>query len=263
MVTSPTGAAIRDFLEVLRRRWRGVHVLILPTRVQGEGAASEIVAGIQAAQRIRPAIDVLVVTRGGGSLEDLWPFHEEKVVRAIAACSIPVVSAVGHEIDVTLSDLVADVRALTPSEAAERVLPAASDVEAIVCGQGQRIDLAMRRRLDMARARVDAVAAQRSLRRPFEHLRDRARRLDELSIRALQSVRSHARKVEGQLATLAGKLDTLSPLGVLSRGYSVTQRTEDGTLVRAADALQPGESITTRFVRGTATSVIDSVDREA
>ena len=127
-MTSPTGAAIRDFLEVLRRRWRGAHVLIVPVRVQGEGAADEIAAGIELVNRLANPIDVLVVARGGGSLEDLWSFNEEVVVRAIYASRIPVVSAVGHEIDVTLSDLVADVRALTPSEAAERIVPAVDEV---------------------------------------------------------------------------------------------------------------------------------------
>ncbi len=127
-VTSPTGAAVRDFLEVLRRRWRDVHVLIVPVRVQGEGAAAEIAAGIELVNRLAEPVDVLVVGRGGGSLEDLWAFNEEIVVRAIHASRVPVVSAVGHEIDVTLSDLVADVRALTPSEAAERVVPAADEL---------------------------------------------------------------------------------------------------------------------------------------
>ena len=128
VVTSPTGAAIHDFLQVLARRWRGADVLVVPTRVQGEGAAGEIAAAIAAANRLPLAIDCLVVTRGGGSLEDLWAFNEEAVVRAIHASRIPVISAIGHEIDVTLSDLVADVRALTPSEAAELVAPAAEDI---------------------------------------------------------------------------------------------------------------------------------------
>jgi exodeoxyribonuclease VII large subunit len=130
VVTSPTGAAVRDFVEVLRRRWQGVHVLIVPTRVQGAGAAAEIATAIQAVNRLSPSVDVMVVGRGGGSMEDLWCFNEEAVVRAIFASQVPVVSAVGHEIDVTLSDLVADVRALTPSEAAERVVPALDEVMA-------------------------------------------------------------------------------------------------------------------------------------
>ena len=127
VVTSPSGAAIRDFLEVLRR-WRGTDVLVVPVRVQGEGAAEEIAAAIQQVNRLRWPIDCLVVTRGGGSLEDLWAFNEEIVCRAIYHSRIPVISAIGHEIDVTLSDLVADVRALTPSEAAERIAPAAEEV---------------------------------------------------------------------------------------------------------------------------------------
>ena len=138
-VTSPTGAAVRDFLEVIRRRWHGVHVLVVPVRVQGDGAAEEIAAGVALVNRLAVEVDVLVVGRGGGSLEDLWAFNEEVVVRAIHASRIPVVSAVGHEIDVTLSDLVADVRALTPSEAAERIVPAAEEVRAYLARQGERL----------------------------------------------------------------------------------------------------------------------------
>src|SRR5262245_7181914 len=139
LVTSPTGAAIRDFLEVLRRRWSAVHVLIVPVRVQGDGAAQEIAAGIELVNRLADPIDVVGVGRGGGSMKDLWAFNEEIVVRAIFASRIPVVSAVGHEIDVTLADLVADVRALTPSEAAERVVPAADEVRQLLRRQEQRL----------------------------------------------------------------------------------------------------------------------------
>src|SRR4029077_1511347 len=156
-VTSPTGAAIHDFLQVLRRRWRGVDVLVIPARVQGEGAANEIVAGIRLANRVSPRPDVLVVGRGGGSLEDLWSFNEEPVVRAIAASKIPTVSAVGHEIDVTLADLVADVRALTPSEAAERIVPAAEEIGARVRAYHQRLRHAAHRRVMLLRARLDGL----------------------------------------------------------------------------------------------------------
>src|SRR5262249_9250523 len=158
-VTSPTGAAIRDFLEVLRRRWRGVDVLIVPVRVQGDGAAAEIAAGIELVNRLAHSIDVVVVGRGGGSLEDLWAFNAEIVVRAIHASRIPVVSAVGHEIDVTLSDLVADVRALTPSEAAERVVPAADDLLDWLRRQEQRLTIALRTRLAARRGQLEALAA--------------------------------------------------------------------------------------------------------
>ncbi len=123
LVTSPNGAAVRDFLEAAANRWKGVEIIVIPALVQGQGAAQSIVSGIKAAHRIRPKLDVLVVSRGGGSLEDLWCFNEEPVVRAVAASKIPTVSAVGHEIDVTLCDMAADVRALTPTDGATRVLP--------------------------------------------------------------------------------------------------------------------------------------------
>src|SRR3954447_9175664 len=180
-VTSPTGAAVRDFLEVLRRRWRGVDVLVIPARVQGEGAAAEIVAGIRLANRLLPRPDVLIVGRGGGSLEDLWTFNEEPVVRAIAASEIPTVSAVGHEIDVTLADLVADVRALTPSEAAERIVPAAEEISARIRAYQQRLRHAAHRRVMWLRARYDGIAAQRPFRRPYDLVHDRSRQLDELT----------------------------------------------------------------------------------
>ncbi len=146
-VTSPTGAAIHDFLQVLQRRWRGVDVLVIPARVQGDGAVQEIVSGIRLANRVVPRPDVIVVGRGGGSLEDLWSFNEEPVVRAIAASRIPTVSAVGHEIDVTLADLAADVRALTPSEAAERIVPAAEEISARIHNYQKRLGHAAQRRV--------------------------------------------------------------------------------------------------------------------
>ncbi len=202
VVTSPTGAAIHDFLQVLGRRWRGADVLVVPVRVQGEGAAAEIAAAIETINRLneggtgqmgtapvfRP-IDCLVVTRGGGSMEDLWAFNEEPVVRAIAASRIPVISAVGHEIDVTLSDLVADVRALTPSEAAELVAPAAEELAAQLRQIQQRLAAALRGRVESARARLDAVARHAAFRRPYQRIFELARRLDELDARALRAVR--------------------------------------------------------------------------
>ncbi len=217
-VTSPTGAAVHDFLQVLRRRWRGVDVLIIPARVQGEGSAQEIVAGIKAANRLVPRPDVLVVGRGGGSLEDLWSFNEEPVVRAIAASRIPTVSAVGHEIDVTLADLVADVRALTPSEAAERIVPASEEIGARVRSYQQRLRHAAQRRVALLKARLEGVAGQRPFRRPFELIHDRSRRLDELGVHGHRSLRRLMLDRESRLARLAGKIESLSPLAVLRAG---------------------------------------------
>jgi exodeoxyribonuclease VII large subunit len=259
-VTSPTGAAIHDFLQVLRRRWRGVDVLVIPARVQGDGAAKEIVAGIRQANRISPRPDVLVVGRGGGSLEDLWAFNEEPVVRAIAASKIPTVSAVGHEIDVTLSDLAADVRALTPSEAAERIVPAAEEITARVRSFQERLRHAAHRRVMWLRARYDGIASQRPFRRPFELIHDRSRLLDDLSTHSTAAMRRQLREYENRMATMAGKVESLSPLAVLARGYTITQDKNNGDVVRSAKRLKVGQSIVTRFTSGAAVSKVESID---
>jgi exodeoxyribonuclease VII large subunit len=259
VVTSPTGAAIHDFLQVLGRRWRGADVIVVPTRVQGDGAAAEIAAAIEAANKLPLAIDCLVVTRGGGSLEDLWAFNEELVVRAIHASRIPVISAIGHEIDVTLADLVADVRALTPSEAAELVAPAAEDLLARFRQTEKRLTAALRWRLSEAKSRLDAAAANRAFRRPFQRIEELALRLDELDVRANRALRQRLRLARTQIEQQAAQLESLSPLGVLSRGYSLTQQ-KDGRIVRDAADLKPGDALFTRFAKGRAMSRVESVE---
>ncbi len=263
VVTSPTGAAIRDFLQVLGRRWRGADVLVVPVRVQGEGAAAEIAAAIEAVNRLPLPPDCLVVTRGGGSMEDLWSFNEEPVVRAIAASQIPVVSAIGHEIDVTLADLAADLRALTPSEAAELVAPAADELAAELRQIGRRLAAGLRSRAAGARSRLDAIARNSVFRRPFQRIFEQTRRLDELDARLARAIRNRTRLARQQADTVAGRLESLSPLAVLGRGYSLTQRTSDGRLIFAATELSPGERITTRFGRGQAVSRVEQIDGEA
>ena len=257
VVTSPTGAAIRDFLEVLRGRWRGADVLIAPVRVQGEGAAEEIAAAVATLGRMAPPPDCIVLTRGGGSLEDLWAFNEEPVLRAIFASPVPVVSAIGHEIDVTLSDLVADVRALTPSEAAMLVAPAAEEIAAGLRHVQKRMTAALRNRAAAARSRLDALARHRVLRRPLERVHDLARRLDELEARSVRAIRHRATAARQRAESIAARLESLSPLAVLGRGYSVTRRTSDGQVIRDAAELNPGERITTRFAHGEATSHVE------
>jgi exodeoxyribonuclease VII large subunit len=229
--------------------------------VQGEGAAAEIVAGIRAANRITPPPDVLVVGRGGGSLEDLWAFNEEPVVRAIAASRIPTVSAVGHEIDVTLADLAADVRALTPSEAAERVVPAAEEISARLRAYRDRLRAAAVRRLTLARSRLEALASQRPFRRPFDIVHDRSRRLDELALHAAAAIRALLHDRQRRFARLAGQLQALSPLAVLERGYTITHDAITGKVVRTASQLRVGQSIITRLADGSTTSVIESIDK--
>jgi exodeoxyribonuclease VII large subunit len=260
VITSPTGAAIRDFLEVLRGRWRGVDVLVVPVRVQGEGAGAEIARAIELVNRVNAPIDVLVVTRGGGSLEDLWAFNEEVVVRAIHASRIPVISGVGHEIDVTLADLVADVRALTPSDAALRVAPAADEIARRLAQHQHRLTAALRGRIAGASQRLEHLAGHRIFRRPLERVQDLGRRLDELESRATRAMRIHVRRAGEQSAAMAAQLDTLSPLAVLGRGYSLTRRAADGRVIRDASELSPGDELTTRFAHGQSTSRVERVE---
>jgi exodeoxyribonuclease VII large subunit len=259
VVTSPTGAAVRDFVETLRARWQGVDVLVLPTKVQGEGAAAEIAQAITLANRLDPPPDVLVVTRGGGSLEDLWCFNEERVVRAIFASRIPVVSAIGHEIDVTLSDLVADVRALTPTEAAQRVAPSTDEMQAALRHYEARLKTGLLSRARAVRQRCESLAQRRVFRKPYDRLRDWERRLDELELRAARAARQLLRAAGRQTTSLAKQLESLSPLSVLARGYSLTQRLENDTVVDRADRLRVGERIRTRYGSGETISRVESV----
>jgi exodeoxyribonuclease VII large subunit len=262
LVTSPSGAAVRDFLKVVRRRWHGVHVLVVPVRVQGEGAAAEIAAAVRRVNRLKPPPDVLVVTRGGGSLEDLWSFNEEAVVRAIHASQVPVVSAVGHEIDVTLSDLAADFRAATPTEAAEHAVPSREDVTAGIGSLHQRLTAALRGTAAGARARLESLAQRRVLRRPLDRLHELSRRLDELGQRADRAALRRVAWSDDRLSSLASRLESLSPLAVLSRGYSVTQLARDGRLILDARDVAVGDEIATRLHRGSVTSRVEQIDAQ-
>jgi exodeoxyribonuclease VII large subunit len=259
-VTSPTGAAVRDFLEVLGRRWRGVHVLIVPARVQGIGAAEEIATAIATVNRLALAIDVLVVGRGGGSLEDLWSFNEEVVVRAIHASRIPVISAVGHEIDVTLADLVADVRALTPSEAAERVVPAMDAIYRNLRDQKSRLENALRSRSSEAQRRLEAIENCRPFKKPFDQLYDRSHQLEWWQTRSARAVSVLMERIRSKATALAAKLESLSPVAVLARGYSLTTSVSDGEPVADARQLQVGGTMHTRFAHGWAVSHVEQID---
>lgn len=235
VVTSPTGAAVRDFLEVIGRRWPAVEVLVVPSLVQGPGAAEQVAAAIALANRVN-GVDLIVLARGGGSLEDLWTFNEEVVARAIVGSALPVVSAVGHEVDVTIADLAADVRALTPTDAGSLCVPDAREVLARLDGLRDRL----------TRAASGSVADGRSA---LSSLADRAGRALALDL-------DHRRH---RLARLAAQLDALSPLAVLSRGYSLTYLDDGPTLLRSALGLQPGGLIRTRLADGEVLSRVESV----
>ena len=255
LLTSPSGAAVRDFLEAAANRWKGVEIIVIPALVQGQGAAKSIVEGIRAAHRITPRLDVLVVSRGGGSLEDLWCFNEEAVVRAVAGSSIPTVSAVGHEIDVTLCDLAADVRALTPTDGATKVLPDAKLLDRSVIDLRNRIVRCIGASLDARRARLDSLASRSILRKPHEIVQSRFRLLDELDARARRAMVAKLKLGRAQVATAAASLSGLSPLDVLTRGYSVTLDA-NGRAVSNAGDVHPGETIRTRLQHGEIESVV-------
>ncbi len=259
LITSLTGAAIQDFLEVLRNRWWSGRLWIVPTRVQGEGAAEELAAAIRLVNRLPEPPECIVLARGGGSLEDLWAFNEEVLVRAIVASRIPVVTGVGHEIDVTLADLAADVRALTPTHAATVLAPSKEELLQQLQGLQKRLGTCVRHRLSAVRARCEAIAGSRLFRRPWDHLHTLTQKVDEYQTRLVRAMHARRETVEQNLRLLAAQLASLSPLAVLARGYSMTWRRADGQLVRDAAQLQPGEELLTRFHQGHATSRVEQI----
>ena len=258
LVTSPTGAAVRDMLQVITRRWPAVEIVLLPVRVQGAGAAEEIARAIELVPAL-PRVDVVIAGRGGGSLEDLWAFNEEIVARAIAECPIPLVSAVGHEIDVSIADLVADVRALTPSEAGELVVPHRDEFVASLAAVRTRLTGALQQRAQRARGLLAGLASRPVLVRPHGRIRELAGRVDELQRRIDHAVRATTRSNRDRLGTAAAALQALSPLEVLGRGYSVTHTT-DGDVVRNTGQLEIGTRISTTLADGRVTSRVETIE---
>jgi len=287
VVTSLDGAAVRDIIKVLSGRYANVHVIIRPARVQGDGAAAEVAQALRQLGRL-PGVDVIILARGGGSLEDLWAFNEEMVARAIAASPVPVISGVGHQIDLTIADSVADVRAATPSNAAELVLARKDQLRTRIDHLEHRLDALARQRIQQQRARVHLLANRRGLvtvrtrvglrgrhvaeltsalrqamarrlrqeRRDLHDLRIRLEAVDQR--RRLASLRARLVAADGQLSTraqdahhradrrlrtLAGRLENLSPLAVLSRGYAVCWAADRTTIVRDANTVTPGDTV--------------------
>jgi len=249
IVTSPTGAAIRDIINVIKRRFAAVELYLLPVRVQGREAAPEIAAAIELLNARMPELDVIIVGRGGGSLEDLWPFNEEIVARAIYHSAIPIVSAVGHEIDFSISDFAADVRAATPTEAAEIVVPNGTELLRRIEQLRRRLASALAGTVERARQRLTSSASRRAFRHPETLLRERAQRLDEALERLKSAVAHRLRLTRERAQALAGRLDALNPLRVLERGYSVTLG-PDGSVLRSVARLSRGDRIVTRLHRG-------------
>ena len=278
IVTSPTGAAIRDMLNVLARRFKGAHITLAPCKVQGDGAAAEIVKAIELINKL-PDLDVLIVGRGGGSIEDLWCFNEEVVARAIAASRVPVISAVGHEIDFTIADFVADLRAPTPSAAAELVVKNAQDLLNRVIECQKTLRIAITRQLTLDRQRMLTLA--KGLIDPQRRLQDASIRCDELMQRLENSIgryfdsqraglelieekfssriQNYVSRIRHQLANVAGKLDSVSPLAVLQRGYSFVSK--DGKILKDSKSVKAGESVKVQLAQGSFTAEIVKVDQ--
>lgn len=256
LVTSPSGAAIRDMMKVILGRWPTLELVVVPVRVQGDGAAREIAEGIRDANRVG-GIDVMIVGRGGGSIEDLWAFNEEVVARAIADSKIPVISAVGHEVDFTIADFVADVRAATPSHAGELVVPEKAAVAEHLVRLREQLPAALGERLRLARERLRAIGSSYALRHPGERLQVHRQRLDDLQARLAPAAKGRLAEVRLHLEGLSGQLEGLSPLRVLERGYSITTRAKDGALVRSPRDAKPGEQLRTRLREGEVTSTVD------
>jgi exodeoxyribonuclease VII large subunit len=261
LVTSPTGAAVRDMLQVMGRRWPALDVVLLPVAVQGDGAAEQIAASIEYAARI-PGVDLIITGRGGGSLEDLWAFNEEIVARAIFASPIPVISAVGHEIDVSISDLVADRRALTPSEAAELAVPSRDELVQTLRGLRMQLVAALKNRAARARLQLEHWASRPVFERPMQGIDERRQRLDDWS-RELESLVSRLVEQRRQSLTReSARVDALSPLSVLQRGYSITRRPNERASLTDSSRVEPGDLLKTVLHRGEFLSQVTEVRTE-
>lgn len=248
LVTSPAGAAVRDMLRILGARWPMARVRVLPVRVQGEGAAQEIAAAIRWANWKQVA-DLIITGRGGGSMEDLWAFNDERVARAIYASEIPVISAVGHEPDVTIADFVADRRASTPSNAAEIAVPDMADLLQRLDSFRSRMAQGTLNGLERQERRLKALAEKRVLTDPLAFVQDKRLQLDYVQQKLLTAANAQWQEEQRRFAALAAKLDALSPLKVLGRGYAMA-RTEDGAVLRTAAQVQSGDTIHLRLAQG-------------
>ncbi len=259
VVTSPSGAAIRDILQVIDRRFGAIGILINPVPVQGEGAATEIARAVEEFNRWNN-VEVIIVSRGGGSAEDLQPFNEEVVARAIAASRIPVISAVGHEIDWTLSDLAADLRAPTPSAAAELVIAEKRELLLNLERFSRRLDLAMNYLLGMLRGRVERALSSATLYDPRRLLWQSRQQLDELVSRLDRLTENRLRFTRQKVQSFGQRLESVNPAAVLARGYSFTWRIKDSKILTSSSMLKIGDEVRVRLREGEFDSIVNRID---
>jgi len=255
VITSSAGAAVRDIIRILKVRWPMTKVLVMPVRVQGVEAPPEIVAMIRYANERRLA-DVIITGRGGGSLEDLWAFNDERVARAIFASAIPVISAVGHEPDVTIADFVADLRAATPSNAAELAVPDINEMRDMLVSMGIRARQAISRELRSRRQRLDEMAAKRVLQSPKYYIDDKRLLIDHTQDRLCAAMQRKLHINRERYGRLAAALDAMSPLKVLGRGYAIARRC-DGRIIKQASDVASGDRVVVRVEKDEIKCVVE------
>lgn len=256
IITSPTGAAIRDILSILKRRFANIPIIIYPTLVQGKQAAEQIVSAINIANK-RQECEVLILARGGGSLEDLWPFNEESVARSIYNSTLPIVSAVGHEIDFTIADFVADCRAATPSAAAELLSPASDKWLEQIYSAFLHLQQHLKHRLSHLQFNLEHL--KKRLRHPAEQLRSHAQQLDYLEQRLCRNYQNFLQERRHQLAHLVNTLQTVNPLNTLQRGYAIVIRATDGTLIQDAREVEVGDKIIAGLKQGSMECLVEKI----
>ena len=262
IVTSSAGAAVHDMLRILRKRYPLTQVKLLPVRVQGVEAPGEIAAAIRYANHHQLA-DLLIVGRGGGSIEDLWAFNDERVAYAIYESEIPVISAVGHEPDVTISDYVADLRAATPSNAAELAVPDQDALGQTLDAMSAAMATALTRQLKSARQHLNVLSASPALKSPTGYLEQKQKTLELLKNRLISAQNQNISRKSARYVALTAKLDAMSPLKVLTRGYAMAQ-TEDGSVLRSVEQVDLGQRITVSLNDGTiSATVMDKKENRA
>ena len=259
LVTSPTGAAVRDLLATLAARWPLARVRLVPVAVQGDTAPGEIVQALHAVNRTRAA-EVVIVARGGGSIEDLWAFNDERVARAIVASRLPVVCGVGHESDVTIADLVADLRAATPTAAAAAVVPDQREIRALIVQCERRGARGLRRQLELPRARLESLLQRYGMRRWRHWVPEQMQLLDERLERLANSARSRVVRSEERWSALQARLAALSPAAILARGYTYCVDPATGALIARAAEARPGRRVRVHFDDGVRDATFAATD---
>ena len=259
IITSSAGAAVHDMIRILGHRWPMAQVVLLPVRVQGTEAPPEIVGAIKYANEFKVA-DLIITGRGGGSMEDLWAFNDERVARAIYASELPVISAVGHEPDVTIADYVADVRASTPSNAAEIAVPDWHDIQDALDAYSIRADQAMRKKLLSLSERLESYKNKRVITDPTAHIDNRRIELDHVRDRLAAAEERNLSRCRQSFVALTASLDAMSPLRVMTRGYVIAER-EDGTTVKSVNMISGGDTIKLRLWDGKADCLVRATEK--